>query len=159
MHANGNKSTTIQSALHSLTALALAGAVGMIGLMRGVSELGPKVGDIVAFDPLAQLSRDMTAQIAVMRANGSARGSCTLDMRAMHAGGGSVVIEAMAPGVTRTYRVHWAGLRTHQHRHPPNPNRSEQHTNDAHHRRARSKDFEWQQRQVFLDRARVPHRH
>ena len=112
MHANDDKSNTVQSALLSVAAIALAGAVGMISLVREVGDLRPKVGDIVSFDPLEQFSRDMKAQIAAIPANGEPTVACMLDVRAMHAGGGSVVIEAREPEVPRAYRVHWAGART-----------------------------------------------
>lgn len=112
MHVNDGKTTTIQSALLCLAAVALAGTVGMIGLVREVSDMGPKVGDIVSFDPLEQFSRDMKAQIAAMPAVGGPAVACLLDVRAMHAGGGSVVIEARQVATPRAYRVHWAGART-----------------------------------------------
>ena len=67
MHANDGKTTSIQSALLCLAAIGLAGTVGMVGLVREVGELGPKVGDIVSFDPLEQFSRDMKAQICRYR--------------------------------------------------------------------------------------------
>ena len=72
--------------------------VGTIGLIHQVGEFGPKVGDIVSFDPLdARSSRDMQARLPAMSADGQPGVACVLDVRTMHADGGSVVIEAREP--------------------------------------------------------------
>ena len=112
MQAKGSNSSGVGGALLGIAAFALAGMVGTLSLLREVGELGPKVGDIVAFDPLRQFSRDMKAQIAAMPADGGSGAACVLDVRAIHATGGSVVIEAKQPGTRTAYRVHWAGPRT-----------------------------------------------
>ena len=59
MRANDSKSSGVGSVLLGVVAIALAGMVGTIGLIHQVGELGPKVGDIVVFDPLDSMSRDM----------------------------------------------------------------------------------------------------
>ena len=112
MHAKDSNSSGIHSALLSVAAIALAGTVGMIGLLREVGDLRPKVGDIISFDPLAQFSRDMKAQLAAIPATDAPTVACMLDVRAMHAGGGSIVIEQRQPESPRAYRIHWAGGRT-----------------------------------------------
>src|SRR6185312_10349716 len=68
-------------------------------------------GDIVAFDPLRRVSIDSTAQLVANAAQAPSAG-CVLDVRAMYAGGGSVVVEAKQPGDRPRFRVHWAGQRT-----------------------------------------------
>jgi hypothetical protein len=112
MQADDGNSSGVSSVILGMVVLALAGTVGTIGLLREVSEFGPKVGDIVSFDPLETLSRDMQAKIAATRASGRPEGTCVLDVSAMLAGGGSVVIEARQPQTNSGYRVHWAGARS-----------------------------------------------
>jgi hypothetical protein len=92
---NESKTSGIGTVLLSVAVIALTGMVGTIGLIREVADIGPKVGDIVAFEPLDQ------ATVA-----------CVLDVRAMHAGGGSVIIESRQPMTLYGMRVHWAGART-----------------------------------------------
>lgn len=111
MHTKGDNSTGLGTILLSIAAIALAGTVGTVGLMQQAGDFGPKVGDIVAFDPLRQFPRDMKAQIAAESAQAPSAG-CLLDVRAMHAEGGSVVIEAKQPGERPSFRVHWAGQHT-----------------------------------------------
>ncbi|HEY2617849.1 MAG TPA: hypothetical protein VGI78_10960 [Acetobacteraceae bacterium] len=88
--------------------------VGTIGLIHAVGEFGPKVGDIVAFDPLDSISRDMHARLTAMPAGAHPGAACVLDVRTMHANGGSVIIEAREPrtGTSFGYRVHWAGAQS-----------------------------------------------
>ena len=97
MRLNDSKSTGAGTVLLSIVAIALAGMVGTIGLIHQVGEFGPKVGDIVAFDPLDAISRDMHARLTAIPAGRAPGVACVLDVRAMHAGGGSVVIEAREP--------------------------------------------------------------
>ena len=111
MQAKDSNSTGVGGVLLSLVAVILAGAIGTVSLVQNVGDLGPRVGDIVAFDPLRTASVDSTAQLPAVAAEASLAG-CVLDVRAMHAGGGSVVIEAKQPGERPRFRVHWAGQRT-----------------------------------------------
>jgi hypothetical protein len=97
MRANDSKSSGLGSVLLSVVAIALAGMVGTLGLIQQVGELGPKVGDIVVFDPLAAMSRDMRASLTAMSANGQPGVACVMDVRTIHANGGSVIIEAREP--------------------------------------------------------------
>ena len=112
MRANEGNSPGIGTVLLGLVAIALAGMAGTIGLINQVNELGPTVGDIVAFDPLDQMARDMTMRIDAIRADSRAGATCVLDVRAMHASGGSLIVEAREPGPGFGYRVHWAGARS-----------------------------------------------
>jgi hypothetical protein len=109
MRANDTKSGGAGTILLGIVAVGLAGMAGTIGLIQQVGELGPKVGDIVAFDPMDRMSRDMRARIAAIPADDRPGVACVLDVRAMHAAGGSVVIEAREPRSTFAYRVHWSG--------------------------------------------------
>ena len=109
MRANDTKSGGAGTVLLSIVAVGLAGMIGTIGLIHQVSELGPKVGDIVAFDPMDRMSRDMQARIAAIPADDTPGVACVLDVRAMHAGGGSIIIEARQPRPTFAYRIHWSG--------------------------------------------------
>jgi hypothetical protein len=108
MRANDSKSAGFGSVLLGMTALALACMVGTIGLLHQVAELGPKMGDIVTFDPLDPMSRDMKAQISASPVEQPGR-TCLLDVRTMHAAGGSLIIEARMPRPQQGFRVHWAG--------------------------------------------------
>lgn len=112
MRANDSNSSGAGSVLLGIVAIALAGMVGTIGLIHQVGELGPKVGDIVSFDPLDPISRDMHARLPAMAADDKPGVACVLDVRAMHANGGSVIIEAREPQTSFGYRVHWAGARS-----------------------------------------------
>jgi hypothetical protein len=112
MRANGSNSSGISSVILGMVVIALAGMVGTIGLLRQVGELGPKVGDIVSFDPLEAFSHDMRSRVAATPAGAKPGSACILDVRAMHAVGGSVVIEAKDPDAPTVYRVHWAGARS-----------------------------------------------
>jgi hypothetical protein len=112
MRANDTKSGGAGTVLLSIAAVGLAGMVGTIGLIHEVGELGPKVGDIVAFDPMDRMSQDMRARIAAIPADGSPGVACVLDVRTMHAHGGSLIIEAHEPRPAFAYRVHWSGERS-----------------------------------------------
>jgi hypothetical protein len=112
MRVHDTKTSGAGTVLLGIVAVGLAGMVGTIGLIHQVGELGPKVGDIVAFDPLDRMSRDMHARIAAIPAADSPGVACVLDVRAMHASGGSVIIEAHEPRAAFAYRVHWSGERS-----------------------------------------------
>jgi len=112
IRANASKSSGVGSILLGIVAVALAGMVGTVGLINQVGELGPKVGDIVTFDPLRAMSRDMRAQLPAIAAEGGPGVACVLDVRTMHTSGGSLIIEAREPRASFGYRVHWAGERS-----------------------------------------------
>ena len=112
MRANDTKSTGAGTVLLSITAVALTAMIGTISLIHQVGELGPKVGDILSFDPLDRMSPDMNAHVPAMSADDKPGVACVLDVRALHANGGSMVIEARLPGSDFAYRVHWSGPRT-----------------------------------------------
>jgi len=110
MRANGSKSNGVGTLLLSMAAIALAGMVGTIGLIHKAGELGPAVGDIIAFDPLDPIN--IHSRIAAIPADDDPSVACVLDVRTMHAGSGSLVIEAREPRGQFAYRVHWAGPRS-----------------------------------------------
>ena len=112
MRVNDTKSPGVGSVLLVIVAVALAGMAGTVGLIRQVGEFGPKVGDIVTFDPLRQIARDVKVRLPAMSADGQPGVACVLDARSMHAYGGSVVIEAREPRRNFPYRVHWSGQRS-----------------------------------------------
>src|ERR1700723_3006141 len=112
MRANESKSSGLASVLLGTAALALAATVGAIDLLKHIGDFGPKVGDIVTFDPRESFSRDMRARIKAMSADALHPTRCVLDVQAMHDHGGSLVIEARLPQIQRGFRVHWAGRHT-----------------------------------------------
>jgi hypothetical protein len=109
MRANETKSGGAGTILLGITAVALAGMVGTIGLIHQVGELGPKVGDIVAFDPMERMSQDAHARIAAIPADDRPGVACVLDVRVMHANGGSMIVEQRETRSSFGYRVHWSG--------------------------------------------------
>jgi hypothetical protein len=112
MRANDSKSSSASTMLLTIIAIALGGMAGTIGLIHQVGDLGPKVGDIVTFDPLGSMSRDIKARLPAIVADNKAGVACALDVRTMHAYGGSLIIEAREPDSKFGYRVHWSGQRS-----------------------------------------------
>ena len=82
---------------------------GSIEIARMAEQLGPKVGDQVAFglDARSQIASQET--LAVTRADGS---PCRLDIAMMQKSGGSLIVEERGPGPQRMYRIHWSGRNT-----------------------------------------------
>ena len=109
MRANDSKSSGIGTVLLGVTAVALAGMVGTVGLLQTVGDLGPKVGEIVSFDPMNAASRDMKVEITTVRADDRSGTTCVLDAGTMRANGGSLIVEARLPQTPTRFRVHWAG--------------------------------------------------
>jgi hypothetical protein len=104
-----SKFNSITGVVLGMLAIGLAGMVGTISLIRAVGEIGPKVGDIVAFDPTDPISADMKARVTATPTDGRPGVDCVLDVRAMHEGGGSLIIESRQPMTNHGMRVHWAG--------------------------------------------------
>ena len=109
MRANDGHSSSTGTLLLGIVAIALAGMVGTIGLVHQIDDFGPKVGDIVSFDPLDPISHDMHARVAAMPVDDKPGVACVLDVRTMHANGGSVIVKSREPQPSFGYRVHWAG--------------------------------------------------
>jgi hypothetical protein len=103
---------SVVTVLLGVAAIALAGIAGTIGMVRAVGDLGPKLGDIVAFDPLETMSKDMKAQVPAIPVDSRPGVRCVLDVQTMHASGGSVVIESRLSPTGYGTRVHWAGARS-----------------------------------------------
>src|ERR1700722_13618062 len=95
--ASEGKFSGLSTILLAMAAIALAGMVGTIGLIRQVGDIGPNVGDIVALD---SMSRNMKASVTAVHTGTQHGVACVLDVRAMHAGGGSLVIESRQPATT-----------------------------------------------------------
>lgn len=58
------------------------------------------------------MSRDMKTRVTAIYAEGKPGASCVLDVRTMHAIGGSLIVEARQPQPAFGLRVHWAGRRS-----------------------------------------------
>ena len=84
---------------------------GMVGIVHQSAEFGPKVGDLVAFDPTHQAAFNSTARLTANRLQQSA---CVLDVATMQKSGGSLVVERRGSEPDRLYHAHWSGLRTSQ---------------------------------------------
>jgi hypothetical protein len=113
-HSHEGKASGIVSVLLGVAAVALAGMVGTVGLIRAVGELGPRVGDIVSFDPRDVMSRDLQARVSAIPAGNFPGVACVLDVQAMHAGGGSVIVESRQSLNGYGVHVHWAGAQSAQ---------------------------------------------
>ena len=109
MRVKDRHSAGAGTVLLGIVAIALAGVAGSIGLINQIDDFGPKVGDIVSFDPLDPMSLDMHARLPAMPVNEKPGAACVLDVRTMHANGGSVIVESRDPRPSFGYRVHWAG--------------------------------------------------
>ena len=82
--------------------------VSMVRLAQAANHWGPSVGDIVSFaGARPALAPEVT--FTVSRLGGAGPVSCRLDSDVMTRSGGSLVVEAAAPGRDEGYRAHWAG--------------------------------------------------
>jgi hypothetical protein len=110
MAADNDKSSSVSQSLLLATAILLAVVSGMAGLVHTVAELGPQVGDVVAFDPAHPAAFESVARLTAER---SRQPSCVLDLASIQHSGGSLVLEQRGTnGPDRSYRAHWAGPRT-----------------------------------------------
>ncbi|WP_158929113.1 hypothetical protein [Acidisphaera sp. S103] len=110
--ANDDKSNDLHVAL---AGLGLAGTILMVtivGALRLAQAMGPRIGDIIAFDPTRTVSSDDQTAIKVTPLLRPARGACILDPHVMAQAGGSFMIEATSAGAGRGYRLRWAGSHT-----------------------------------------------
>jgi hypothetical protein len=109
MRTDDQKSGNILNPLLMVGALALAGFLGAVDLARAVADMGPEVGDVIAFQPDRDAVPDMDARLDVARRN---QGTCRLDVALLRLSGGSLVVERRLPGTPRLYQVHWSGPHT-----------------------------------------------
>jgi hypothetical protein len=77
-----------------------------------MDDLGPRIGDIIRFNPATKISPDEHEPITVTPDGVRTAVPCVLDPRTMLASGGSLVIEAVQPTPDPHYRVDWAGEHT-----------------------------------------------
>ena len=108
-HTNDHKSQDIFSTISTLGLLFAVAATSVVGMLRIVEHLRPRVGDIISFDPAKIVSREMGPWIEAMPVGTPDAASCILDVRRMPMSNGSLMIEATRPGKIFIYRVHWAG--------------------------------------------------
>jgi len=92
-----------------LAAMLLAVVSGMAGIVHQVAELGPRVGDLVAFDPASPAPFTSDARLTAHRLRQAA---CVLDVATLQKSGGSLVLERRGSGPDRLYHAHWSGSRT-----------------------------------------------
>jgi hypothetical protein len=111
MTADGRKTSQTSQFVLMVTAGVLAVVSGMAGFARAAAELGPRVGDVIAFDPAHHSSFDSAARLTVRRPS---QGSCVLDLAIIQRSGGSLVLEERGIGPDRLFRAHWAGPRTNE---------------------------------------------
>lgn len=106
---HGKTSGGLLTAALLAVVVSLAGVAGTVKLAQTAVNLGPGVGDIIAFNANAVMSDDMQSQTVLAR---EGEGKCMLDIATLHKTGGSLIVEARAPGRPAVYQVHWAGRRS-----------------------------------------------
>lgn len=109
MAADRRKTSQPQQFMLVIAATLLAVVSGMAGIVHQVAELGPNVGDVVAFDPAHRAEFESNARLTAARPHQTA---CVLDVATLQQSGGSLVLERRGGGPDRIYRAHWSGLRT-----------------------------------------------
>jgi hypothetical protein len=109
MAAHDDKTQPIARNLLLAAVTLLAAGYGAAGLARHVAEFGPKVGDIVAFDPAHLAGFDSEARLTVDRPG---QDGCEIDLGLLRRSGGSLVLERRGAGPEHVYRAHWAGAHT-----------------------------------------------
>jgi hypothetical protein len=109
---NDDKSNELYAALAGAGLVGLFLVLTIVSALRLVDDLGPRIGDIITFNPAKQISPDLQERITVTPGGGLTAVPCVLDPRTMLASGGSLVIEAVQPKPDRRYRVDWAGAHT-----------------------------------------------
>jgi len=92
-----------------IAAMTLLVAAGAASLLSALVRIGPRVGDIIAFDPLRYVRADPKLRLLATR---SAAFACVLDLDTIGQSGGSMILEARLSGDTRGFFLHWAGDRT-----------------------------------------------
>jgi hypothetical protein len=107
---NGDKSNELHALLAGMGLVCLVIMMLIVGVMHLADEMGPRIGDIISFDPARTRSIDTATKITVFPAGASA--SCVLDLQVMWTFGGSLVIAATQLGPNPSFRAHWAGTRT-----------------------------------------------
>lgn len=112
MPANDDQSNDLPIALAGLGLVGTIVLVTIVSTLQLVAALGPRIGDIIIFDPARAISSDGQTSIKVTPLASRTGAACRLDPSTMAASGGSLLIEAVLPKPTRTYRVLWAGRQT-----------------------------------------------
>ncbi len=109
MAAHDRKSTQTPQMLLLAAVTLLAAASGVAGLAREAAEMGPRVGDLLTFNPARAAPFESTARLTADRPG---QQSCVLDLSLLQRSGGSLIVEQSGIGPDRLYRLHWAGPRT-----------------------------------------------
>lgn len=105
---DGTSRPKLQSFLLAALVMLTAGC-GMVGIAREAEEFGPRVGDIVMFDPAHRAGFDSDARLVALRPG---RDDCLVNVEVVRRSGGSFVLEQRDAGPDRLYRAHWSGRRT-----------------------------------------------
>jgi hypothetical protein len=109
---NDDKSNELYAALPGMGVIGLILVLTIVTTLRLVDHLGPRIGDIITFNPARQISPDLQERITVRPGDDLTAVPCILDPRTMMASGGSLVIKAVQLKPDPKYRVDWAGMRT-----------------------------------------------
>lgn len=109
--SNDSNSTELHFVLLAIATVIVAATALTAGLLRLADNLGPQIGDIIAF-PVAGTPSTSATVLMVDPIGASSRRRCALDVPVMQRSGGSLFIEAMQFKPDRRFQVHWAGSRT-----------------------------------------------
>jgi hypothetical protein len=111
MAADRRKDSQTQQLVLFIAAILLAVVSGMVGIVHQAAQLGPNVGDMVAFDPAHRAAFESNARLTANRLQQTA---CVLDLATMQQSGGSLVLERRGSEPDRLYQAHWSGRHTSQ---------------------------------------------
>jgi hypothetical protein len=104
------KDSTARILLPAIIGLAcLSLIVGAASAIAAMTHATPRVGDIVAFTPVAGQPVEGSTRLIVNRPN---QFGCVLDLGIIRRSGGSLVVESEMTDAAGSFRVHWAGQRT-----------------------------------------------
>jgi hypothetical protein len=109
--SNDSNSAEMHFVLLAIATVIVTAITLTAGLLRLADNLGPQIGDIIAF-PVAKTPSTSTTVLTVDPVGALSRPPCALDVPVMQRSGGSLMIEAMQLKPDRRFKVHWAGKRT-----------------------------------------------
>ena len=92
-----------------VVAIGVAMGATAAAVARQGALFGPRIGDIVRFDPDHTGPDTGGLTVIAARPDGS---TCAIDLDLLRRNGGSMVLERVEPNRARPWGAHWAGSRT-----------------------------------------------
>jgi hypothetical protein len=109
MEADDQRASHIPRSLLLAIVGVLAVVFAVAAIAREAAQLGPRVGDVVAFEPGHPIPFDSQARLTASRPG---QVNCVLDVAMMQRSGGSLMVEQRGGMPDLFYHAHWAGPRT-----------------------------------------------